>query len=97
MWPRGGEGGGNADVADAGGCLGWTHVDLALGSCDRLPDVHDAFGEVVNEASSESGRQYESGRGDRTRTSPGCCICACLSRHCPRLSAIALQVERDVS
>ena len=67
------------------------------GSCDRLSDVHDAFGEVVNEASSESGRQYESGRGDRTRTSPGCCICACLSRHCPRLSAIALQVERDVS
>ena len=36
----------DADVADPGGGLGWTQVDLALGPCDRLPDVYDAFGEV---------------------------------------------------
>ena len=36
----------DADIADPGGGLGRTHVDLALGPCDRLPDMHDAFGEV---------------------------------------------------
>jgi hypothetical protein len=47
MWPREGEG-----VAEYRhrGCQrrSWvgTHVDLALGPCDRLPDVHHAFGEV---------------------------------------------------
>ena len=36
----------DADIADPGGGLGWTDVDLAFGPCDRLPDVYDAFGEV---------------------------------------------------
>jgi len=29
----------DADIADPGGGLGRTHVDLALGPCDRLPDM----------------------------------------------------------
>jgi hypothetical protein len=36
----------DADIADPGGGLGWAHVDLAFGPCDRLPDVYDAFGEA---------------------------------------------------